>query len=267
MNPTEATLRSLHGIAELLLAGPQYRTSGRIRLRATPNGFGTTLEPDLRLDGDHLVAGERRISLNGVTFAEAGQAAGVEAGAPAGLYRDGSGARPDKRITLEPGPLQAAISAFAAGDEALRRFAPAEEPVLWPEHFDLAITTGEINYGVSPRRRIPARTVCLRRAAPAPARSILDSAVRRRAAAARAGGHRGVLHRGQAGGRLNDVGAARTTGLPQRGASVHGTPTGHGSLPASGASPIERRPPPPCRYPEHPHVRLVCGRSAQARYR
>jgi len=39
---------------------------------------------------------------------------------------------------------------FARGDRALRRFAPSEEPILWPEHFDLGIAADEINYGMSP---------------------------------------------------------------------------------------------------------------------
>lgn len=149
MNATEATRRSLHAIAELLLAGPQHRTSGGIRLRATPGGFGTTLDPVLRVAGDHLVAGERRIPLNGATFAEVAADAGIEPGAPDGLYGDGSDADPGEPITLDPPALRTILSAFAAGDEALRRFAPSAEPVLWPEHFDLAITVDEINYGVS----------------------------------------------------------------------------------------------------------------------
>ena len=32
----------------------------------------------------------------------------------------------------------------------MRAFAPGEEPVLWPEHFDLGISIDEVNYGVSP---------------------------------------------------------------------------------------------------------------------
>lgn len=150
MDAREATVRSLHAIAELVLAGPQYRASGRIRLRATPGGFGTTLAPELRVEGAQLVAGAERIALDGATYAEVARAAGVEAGAPAGLYRDGSGVVPDERIALDPAALKAALAAFAAGEEALRRFAPGEQPVLWPEHFDLAITVDEVNYGVSP---------------------------------------------------------------------------------------------------------------------
>ena len=32
----------------------------------------------------------------------------------------------------------------------MRAFAPDQEPVLWPEHFDLGISLDEVNYGVSP---------------------------------------------------------------------------------------------------------------------
>jgi hypothetical protein len=39
---------------------------------------------------------------------------------------------------------------FARGDAGLRAFAPGAVPVLWPEHFDLGVTLGEVNYGISP---------------------------------------------------------------------------------------------------------------------
>src|SRR5262249_44734626 len=39
---------------------------------------------------------------------------------------------------------------WAAGEEAMRRLAPDEQPVLWPEHFDVGIRTEDTNYGVSP---------------------------------------------------------------------------------------------------------------------
>lgn len=39
---------------------------------------------------------------------------------------------------------------FARGDAGLRSFAPDVEPVIWPEHFDLAITLDEVNHGISP---------------------------------------------------------------------------------------------------------------------
>ena len=42
------------------------------------------------------------------------------------------------------------LDALALGDGALAAFAPGEAPVLWPEHFDVAIRVDEVNYGVSP---------------------------------------------------------------------------------------------------------------------
>ncbi|SFI74234.1 hypothetical protein SAMN05421835_101636 [Amycolatopsis sacchari] len=147
---TDGTRRSLHGVAELLLAGPQYRATGKIRLRITPGGFGTVLEPDLRVAGTELVVGERRISLPGRTFAEVAAEAGIEAGAPEGVYADGSGVAPGETIDLDPATTGEILAAYAAGDAALRAFAPGVELVLWPEHFDVAVTVDEINYGVSP---------------------------------------------------------------------------------------------------------------------
>src|SRR4029079_4267670 len=40
--------------------------------------------------------------------------------------------------------------AFALGERALTAFAPDVTAVLWPEHFDLAITLADGHYGVSP---------------------------------------------------------------------------------------------------------------------
>ena len=41
-------------------------------------------------------------------------------------------------------------TAFRLGDDALREFRPAAERTLWPEHFDVATTVDDVNYGVSP---------------------------------------------------------------------------------------------------------------------
>jgi hypothetical protein len=40
-----ATRRSLHAVAERLLAGPQYREHGEIQLQVTPGGFGQFAGP------------------------------------------------------------------------------------------------------------------------------------------------------------------------------------------------------------------------------
>ncbi len=143
------TRTSLHGIAELLLAGPQYAASGTIRLRVLPSGLATVADPDLRLEGDELVSSAGRHPLSG-SYAEVAAAAGVTLRSLADLYSDHAGIDPDDHIELDPAHLAELTGALAVGDAALRAFAPDETPVLWPEHLDVAITLDEVNYGVSP---------------------------------------------------------------------------------------------------------------------
>jgi hypothetical protein len=138
---------SWHGLAELLLAGPQYRRSGTIRLRVTPAGFATVAAPDVHAEADALVVDGRRIPYAGQTFAQLAAAAGLDVGAPEGVYKDHSGATADDPVvTADAGPV---LGALAVGDAALRRFAPDATPVLWPEHFDVGVSLDEVNYGVS----------------------------------------------------------------------------------------------------------------------
>jgi hypothetical protein len=145
----ELTRRALHGIAELVLAGPQYAASHDIRLRVTPGGFGTVTVPDLRVEGVELVSPSARLTLRG-TCAELADAAGVEARALRDVYADGPDVSPDEPIHLDPEAVALILDSFARGDAAMRAFAPDEEPVLWPEHFDIGIAIDEVNYGVSP---------------------------------------------------------------------------------------------------------------------
>ena len=139
----EQTRRSWHGLAELVLAGPQHRRSGTIRLRIVDGGFATVAEPRLSVVGNR--SGD--VTLDGLTYAEVADRVGVDVGAPVGVYGDGSGAQPDDRIEV---PDAAALgAAFNRGDAALRAFAPDQTPVLWPEHFDVGIIVDQCNYGVS----------------------------------------------------------------------------------------------------------------------
>jgi hypothetical protein len=153
VTPIATTLRSWHGVAELVLAGPQYRLSGTIRLRPTPGGFGTVTEPPLRVDGVDLISGlrsgGRRLPLAGRTYAEVAADAGVDVGAPVGVYGDGPGIAPDETMEVDPAVAAFLADGLALGEAALREFAPEATPVLWPEHFDLAISVDEVNYGVS----------------------------------------------------------------------------------------------------------------------
>ena len=144
-----ATRRSLHAVAEQLLAGPQYREHGEIRLQVTPGGFGQFRGP-LRVDGTEIVGSDRRVPLRG-TIGEVAAALRVEAGEPAGLYSEHAEFGADDELAVDPAAAELLLAWFARGDRALRSFAPSEEPILWPEHFDLGIAAGEVNYGVSQR--------------------------------------------------------------------------------------------------------------------
>jgi hypothetical protein len=146
----EPTRRSLHGVAELLLAGPQHRATGRIELEVVAGGFATVAGPALSVEGDALRTDSARLPLAGRTYAEVAAEAGLEAGEPAGVYSGGPGVRPEETITFAADALKSLLAAFSDGDRALREFAPDVTPVLWPEHFDVAITLDEVNYGVSP---------------------------------------------------------------------------------------------------------------------
>lgn len=147
-----ATRRSLHGVAELVLAGPQYRATGRLRLGVVPGGFATTaLSPRLLVDGS-LVTGAEGLTaaIGGRTPRAIGAELGVAIGRPEGLYADGSGVGPDETLALDPGQAGVIIGALALGHDALVAFAAGESPVLWPEHFDVAIRVDDMNFGVSP---------------------------------------------------------------------------------------------------------------------
>ncbi|WP_207555898.1 hypothetical protein [Intrasporangium flavum] len=144
------TVRSLHVVAELVLAGPQWRQSGSIELASRAGGFGTTRPPDLHVDGAELVGSAGRWPLDGSSARVLAEAVGVEVGEPAGVYHDGSHGDPDERLDVDAGQARWLGECWARGDAALRAFAPHERPVLWPEHFDVGITLGGVSYGVSP---------------------------------------------------------------------------------------------------------------------
>lgn len=146
-----ATRRSLHGVAELVLAGPQYRATRKLRLRVVPGGFATVETPELRADRARVVgAGGAAVAIDGRTPRALAAELGVTAGRPEGAYDGGSGVDQDEVLTLDPDRAAVIMNALVLGHDALTAFAPAEPPVLWPEHFDVAIRTGDTNFGVSP---------------------------------------------------------------------------------------------------------------------
>jgi hypothetical protein len=142
--------RALHGVAELLLAGPQHAAGNGIRLRPVPGGFATTAAPDVRVQGVEVVAGSVRVPIRG-TYAELARQLGVQARRLDDAYPGGPGVAPDDGIVpVDPGAAAVVADTFARGAAALGELAPDQTPVLWPEHFDLGVTLDEVNYGVSP---------------------------------------------------------------------------------------------------------------------
>ncbi len=141
------TRRALHGVAELVVAGPQYAATGTIRMRVLPGGFGGTRSP-VRVDGRDIVWDGGRVPLGG-SCRRMAEAAGLVA-VVADSYRDGSGVDPDEELTFDPEALALLLGWYERGDAALRAFAPDVVPVLWPEHFDVGYAIDEVNYGVSP---------------------------------------------------------------------------------------------------------------------
>jgi hypothetical protein len=145
----DSTRRSLHGLAELVLAGPQWKQSSDIRLRVVPGGFATVTAPDLRVEATGLVTRSARIPFAG-SFEDLAAAAGVQATDLRDVYADGPHVSPADPVEVDEEAARIILDAFARGDAAMRSFAPAEVPVLWPEHFDVGIAVREVNYGVSP---------------------------------------------------------------------------------------------------------------------
>ena len=145
-----ATRRRLHGIGECLMAGPQRRAGGRFTLRVTPGGFATTGGPALRLEGTDVVVDEsRRVAVAG-KFSELAESLGVDFGPPPDAYPDGSEAGPSDEAALDAASAKFIQDWYLRSDAALRVLAPRQTPILWPEHFDVAIVLDETSYGASP---------------------------------------------------------------------------------------------------------------------
>jgi hypothetical protein len=144
-----ATRIALHGVAELLLAGPQYAASGTIRLRVVPGGIATVAAPDLRLEDGALVGAHGRHPLRG-SYAEVAAAVGITPRRLDDVYGDRADVAPEDPIQLDPDHLAVLVEALSVGEAALRAFAPSEVPVLWPEHLDVGISSADVNYGLSP---------------------------------------------------------------------------------------------------------------------
>lgn len=149
MDSLTRTRVHLHGIAEGVLAGPQYLQTGTIRLAVSPDGISTTKGPIVTLTADGLRLADGTVLGLAGSFDDLAGAAGVRFGAP-DIYSDHAEVQAQDLIDVAPDDAARLLDGLASGDRALREFAPEDTPVLWPEHFDVGISVDEVNYGVSP---------------------------------------------------------------------------------------------------------------------
>lgn len=141
------TRRQLHGAAESLIAGPQYRRDGTIRLIVTSSGFAGSVLP-VSVVGTELVWLDGRAPLTG-RIADVAEVAGLDAGPPSGVYESSQPMAAGAPFDLDSDSIARVQHALIVGNNALIAFA-GQQPVLWSEHFDVAVTVDEVNYGVSP---------------------------------------------------------------------------------------------------------------------
>ena len=65
-------------------------------------------------------------------------------------YPDGSEASSDDDVALDVAPARLIQDWYLLTDASLRVIAPRETPILWPEHFEVAILLDNTSYGASP---------------------------------------------------------------------------------------------------------------------
>jgi hypothetical protein len=145
-----ATRRSLHAVAELLVAGPRFRATGDLRLRVRGAGFGTWGDPVVAVEGAELVSGGARFALDGLTYDEVATRAGLRPSRLDDVYGDGPDVAASEAAFVDAESALRLGEALRLGDRALADFRASAERVLWPEHFDVAITVDDVTYGVSP---------------------------------------------------------------------------------------------------------------------
>jgi hypothetical protein len=158
-DPTLVTTRtSLHALAEQVIAPLRVQATGNeIALQVRPGGFGTPELPEggwVGVRGTELV----RVDADGAeehapitSLLDAARFVGLDAAA-SGLT--------DDPLELHSGAATILADTWARGEDALVAFAATaerpSEPILWPEHFDVAIEAGSeadgtrATYGISP---------------------------------------------------------------------------------------------------------------------
>lgn len=158
-----ATRESLHRVAEHVLSAARKRAAGhQISLLPGPGGFRTPPFGDegrvvavMATDIAVIDAGGTR-SQPLTSLRAAAEFVGIEPGFPWTKHPPATPLTPDEPLALDAGAARELADWFAVADQALRdlgaELAPDDEviPQIFPEHFDVAITLAEVNYGASP---------------------------------------------------------------------------------------------------------------------
>ncbi len=143
-----ATRRQLHAIAENLIAGPQYRATGTIRLAVRPDGFTGTALP-LEVRGATLIWPDGSVPLAGPAGEIAASSGLLLGPPPAEVYRPQAPLEPETVIDLDLEAAETIYRCLYAGGTAVAEVLSHGHPVLWPEHFDVGDHENKVNYGVS----------------------------------------------------------------------------------------------------------------------
>ena len=147
------TRTALHMLAEHILAAARYAEEGRIGLVMANAGITTPVfgrrRRVLAIRGGPLVRSDERHARRSEisTLRAAGEFVGVTPGAPASVYAPATPCDLDRPLVLDAEAEQAILDWYRTVGQALRRFSPDASATLWPEHFDLAIRIGDVNYG------------------------------------------------------------------------------------------------------------------------
>lgn len=152
------TRLALHALAERVISPLRVQATGNeIALQVRPGGFGTPALPDgswVGVSGTEVVrlgAGgdEQRTAISSL------RAAAAFVGLVGGASLSG------EPLEVHAGAATVLADVWAIGEDALTAFAAAgaqdpSPPILWPEHFDIAIEAGTeaagtlATYGISP---------------------------------------------------------------------------------------------------------------------
>jgi hypothetical protein len=158
----EVTRRSLHTLAEHVLARARYDANGKIGLRFTRHGFGTPWfrhgdrDAQARVERTRVIVhrDEQTRSAEITTAVAAAELAGIEPGAPADVYTPATPLEPDAGLVVDEQSAHflGEWYGFAASviEQVRAEAGPADQPSrvqLWPEHFDLSVDLGDESAG------------------------------------------------------------------------------------------------------------------------